>query len=186
MKKIVFHGVLKAFGKKPYKAQVNSWTEACEFLQANVRNYSGLRKKMINSIDGCYFIVDGNLVKHPSLLDKAVKEGSKIDVVPVVLQRDPVTIAVAVVVSVVTTAISFLIAKMMTPKDPKQVKTSSYIIGGKSNLAARNTPIAIGYGRLRVAPPIVASYTINRDLSSIVDSSNTKAANASVITPSST
>lgn len=141
---------------------------------------------MINSIDGCYFIVDGNLVKHPSLLDKAVKEGSKIDVVPVVIQKDPVSITIAIVTAVVSTAISFLIAKMMTPKDPKQVKTSSYIIGGKSNLAARNTPIAIGYGRLRVAPPIVASYTINRDLSSIVDSSNTKAANASVITPSGT
>lgn len=140
---------------------------------------------MIDSIDGCYFMVDGDLVKHPSLLDHAVKNGSTIEVVPVVLQKDPVSIAIAIVVSVVTTAISFLITKMMTPKDPKTVKTSSYIIGGKSNLAARNSPIPLGYGRLRVAPPIVCSYTVNRDLRAAGSTSTSKAANSTVNVPSS-
>ena len=72
-----------------------------------------------------------------------------------------------IIMIVVSMAISMLVAKMMTPKDPKQLKTSSYIISGKTNIAARNTPIPMGYGRLRVAPPVVNVMQVNRDLVNI-------------------
>jgi len=170
MKKITFHGILKALGKKTYSVRASSWKEICEFLQANVRNYSAIRKRMLEDLDGCYFVVDGQVVESSEVLDKSIKEGEKIEVIPVVAMCAPafaVFMIKMIITIAVSMAISMLVAKMMTPKDPKQVKTSSYIISGKTNLAARNTPIPMGYGRLRVAAPVVNVMQVNRDLVNI-------------------
>ena len=167
MKKITFHGILKALGKKTYSVKASSWKEICEFLQANVRNYSAIRKRMLEDLDGCYFVVDGKTVESSEVLDKRVKEGENIEVIPVVAMcavAFAVFMVKMIIMIVVSMAISMLVAKMMTPKDPKQLKTSSYIISGKTNIAARNTPIPMGYGRLRVAPPVVNVMQVNRDL----------------------
>ena len=69
MKKITFHGILKALGKKTYSVKASSWKEICEFLQANVRNYSAIRKRMLEDLDGCYFVVDGKTVESSEVLD---------------------------------------------------------------------------------------------------------------------
>jgi predicted phage tail protein len=170
MKKITFHGILKALGKKTYSVKASSWKEICEFLQANVRNYSAIRKRMLEDLDGCYFVVDGKTVESSEVLDKRVKEGENIEVIPVVAMcavAFAVFMVKMIIMIVVSMAISMLVAKMMTPKDPKQLKTSSYIISGKTNIAARNTPIPMGYGRLRVAPPVVNVMQVNRDLVNI-------------------
>jgi predicted phage tail protein len=170
MKKITFHGILKALGKKTYSVKASSWKEICEFLQANVRNYSAIRKRMLEDLDGCYFVVDGKTVESSEVLDKRVKEGENIEVIPVVAMCAPafaIFMVKMIIMIVVSMAISMLVAKMMTPKDPKQLKTSSYIISGKTNIAARNTPIPMGYGRLRVAPPVVNVMQVNRDLVNI-------------------
>jgi hypothetical protein len=66
-------------------------------------------------------------------------------------------------VAALSFGISFLISKLLTPKDPKQIKTSSYILGAKSNIAARNAAVPIGYGKLRVGSLIVSSFSINFD-----------------------
>jgi molybdopterin converting factor small subunit len=163
MKKITFHGILKALGKKTYSVKASSWKEICEFLQANVRNYSAIRKRMLEDLDGCYFVVDGKTVESSEVLDKRVKEGENIEVIPVVAMcavAFAVFMVKMIIMIVVSMAISMLVAKMMTPKDPKQLKTSSYI-------TARNTPIPMGYGRLRVAPPVVNVMQVNRDLVNI-------------------
>ena len=170
MKKITFHGILKALGKKTYSVKATSWKEVCEFLQANIRNYSAIRKRMIEDLDGCYFVVDGQVVESSEVLDKKIKEGESIEVIPVVAMCEPVSMAFiikTIITIAISMAISMLVAKMMTPKDPKQVKTSSYIISGKTNIAARNTPIPMGYGRLRVAAPVVNVMQVNRDLTNI-------------------
>ena len=73
MKKITFHGILKALGKKTYSVKATSWKEVCEFLQANIRNYSAIRKRMIEDLDGCYFVVDGQVVESSEVLDKKIK-----------------------------------------------------------------------------------------------------------------
>jgi predicted phage tail protein len=125
---------------------------------------------MLEDLDGCYFVVDGKAVESSEVLDKRVKEGENIEVIPVVAMCAPafaIFMVKMIIMIVVSMAISMLVAKMMTPKDPKQLKTSSYIISGKTNIAARNTPIPMGYGRLRVAPPVVNVMQVNRDLVNI-------------------
>ena len=66
--------------------------------------------------------------------------------------------------SVISFGISFLVNKLLSPKDPKQVKTSSYIFSSKDNVTNRNTPVPVSYGRLRIGSHVISSITLNFDL----------------------
>lgn len=170
MKKLIFHGILKSFKKNVYSVKANSWKEICESLQANISGYASIRKKIMKELDFVYFVVDGELVNQIEDLDNKIKKGSVIEVIPVVAQNLELALAALVkliIYFVVAFAISYLITKLLTPKDPRQIKTSSYIIDGKTNIAARNTVVPLGYGRLRVAPPIVSVFAMNFDLDAI-------------------
>jgi hypothetical protein len=170
MKKVIFHGLLKAFKKNEYSVKANSWKEICESLQANVPNYLGIRKKIMKDLDFVYFVIDGDLVNQIEDLDAKIKKGSKIEIIPVAgqaLELIAAALIKLIIYFVVAFAISYLITKLLTPKDPKQIRTSSYIIDGKTNIAARNTAVPLGYGRLRIAPPIVSVFSINIDLDAI-------------------
>lgn len=74
--------------------------------------------------------------------------------------------------SVISFGISFLINKLLTPKNPKQVQTSSYIFSSKENAANRNTPVPVNYGRLRIGTHVISSLAINFDLSYVLNNQN--------------
>ena len=61
--------------------------------------------------------------------------------------------------------ISYLITYLMKPGDPRQIKTSSFIFTGRDNVAARNTPIQLGYGRLKVGTSVINAVSFNFDSS---------------------
>jgi predicted phage tail protein len=66
--------------------------------------------------------------------------------------------------------ISFLISKLFGPKGPgNPVKTASYIFSNKDNIAARNTPISLNYGRLRLGSNVTNAFILNFDLTSDFD-----------------
>ena len=77
-----------------------------------------------------------------------------------------------IIMSVISFGISFLINKLLTPKNPKQVQTSSYIFSSKENTASRNTPVPVSYGRLRIGTHIISNMSINFDLSYILNNQN--------------
>lgn len=159
--------------------KAKSWDEVCAFLQANVRNYSNLRRKIAEDVPYCYFLLDGQPMEDEDELRSKFPKASKIEVIPAVVQAGPAAlpfIAKFLIQVAISFAISYVITKLMTPKDPKQVKTSSYVISGKTNIAARNTPVPIGYGRLRVAPPVINIMEINRDLFALDDDPSDSAA----------
>ena len=74
--------------------------------------------------------------------------------------------------SVISFGISFLINKLLSPKNPKQVQTSSYIFSSKENVANRNTPIPVSYGRLRIGTHVISSVGLNFDLSYVLNNQN--------------
>ena len=69
-----------------------------------------------------------------------------------------------IIMSVISFGISFLVNKLLSPKDPKQVKTSSFIFSSKDNVTNRNTPVPVSYGRLRIGSHVISSLTLNFDL----------------------
>jgi hypothetical protein len=60
----------------------------------------------------------------------------------------------------------------MKPGDPKQIKTASFIFSGRDNVAARNTPIQLGYGRLKVGTSVINAIQFTFDSSYVSSISN--------------
>jgi len=160
--------------------KADNFNDIIKCLQVNFPKLGIKIKKYNNIFDTIIVVVDDNIVSHAEMLNDAIRNGKTIELLPVqvfsiftaaatatMLTKALVFVANVVVISAISFGISFLISKLLTPKDPKQVKTSSYILSGKSNVAARNTPIPIGYGKLRVGSLIVSTYALNYDFTSL-------------------
>ncbi len=141
-------------------------------LGAKIRNFNHI-------FDSVVIVIDGKIVTDSRLLNENIRNCKVIELLPVqvfsalftaaatatLLTKALVFVANVIVISALSFGISFLISKLLSPKDPKQVKTSSYILSAKANIAARNTPIPIGYGKLRVGSLIVSTFATNFDYS---------------------
>jgi predicted phage tail protein len=142
-------------------------------------------KKLTHITDNILIVVDNEILDSKDI-DSKIRDASVIELVPIIAfsgifaaitaalikaglavaaAKTIAFIATVVLVSAISFGISFLISKLLTPKDPKQVKTSSFILGAKGNVAARNTPIPLGYGKLRVGSYVVSSFGIEFDKS---------------------
>jgi len=72
----------------------------------------------------------------------------------------------------ISIGISLLISKLLSPKQPNQIKTSSYIFKAEENRVSRNTPIALNYGRLKIGSNVINFLNLNSDLTSPLASAN--------------
>ena len=181
MKKLILHGLLKKLACGNLMVKADNFNDIIKCLQVNFPKLGIKIKKYNNIFDTIIVVVDDNIVSHAEMLNDAIRNGKTIELLPVqvfsaiftaaatatMLTKALVFVANVVVISAISFGISFLISKLLTPKDPKQVKTSSYILSAKSNIAARNTPIPIGYGKLRVGSLIVSTYALNYDFTSL-------------------
>jgi predicted phage tail protein len=158
-------------------------------LSANFPKLKKHLRRFKNDVSGFVLIIDGKLVDNLNNLDKLILTGKTIEIIPIVMISGLITssmilgslitslavaktiafIANIIIISVISFGISFLVSKLLTPKDPKQVKTASFIFTSTENAAARNTPVPIAYGRLRVGSCLVSSIGINFDINSVTD-----------------
>lgn len=160
--------------------KADNFNDIVKCLQVNFPRLGIKIKKYNNIFDTIIVVIDDNIISNAEMLNDAVRNGKTIELLPVqvfsiftaaatatMLTKALVFVANVIVISAISFGISFLISKLLTPKDPKQVKTSSYILSAKSNIAARNTPIPIGYGKLRVGSLVVSTYALNFDFTSL-------------------
>ena len=159
--------------------KAGNFDDIIKCLQVNFPKL-GARIRSFNHIfDSVVIVIDGKIVSDSQLLNEKIRNCKVIELLPVqvfsaiftaaatatLLVKALVFVANVVVISALSFGISFLISKLLTPKDPKQVKTSSYVLNAKANIAARNTPVPIGYGKLRVGSLIVSTFVTNFDYS---------------------
>lgn len=183
MKKLLLHGFLKKAACGSLMLKVGSIDDIIKCLQVNFPKLNSKLKKYNNLFDSIMIIIDGKIVSDKQCIRDLIRNCTVIELVPVqifgfvsatfFITKLGVTSMVAakalafvtnvILVTALTFGISFLMTKLLAPKDPKQVKTSSYILSSKSNIAARNTAIPIGYGKLRVGSYIVSSLGMNFD-----------------------
>lgn len=165
--------------------KANNFDDIIKCLIVNFPKLGNKLKKYNHIFDSVMVVIDDKIVTDASKINDYIRSCNKIELIPVQTFSAFVTATTAaivaaatatgisaaaiaftvnlILVSVLTFGISFLVSKLLAPKDPKQVKTSSYILSSKTNIAARNTPIPIGYGKLRVTSSVVSSYGINFD-----------------------
>lgn len=181
MKKLILHGILKKLACGELNIKAGSLQDIIKCINVNFPKFASKIKKFNSTVDGIVVIIDGELCDNVDV-DKKIQTATTIELVPTLVFSALISatafatitssvaaakalafIANVLIISVISFGISFLVAKLLTPKDPKQVKTSSFILGAKSNIAARNTPIPLGYGKLRVGSYIISSFGLNLD-----------------------
>lgn len=182
MKKIILHGLLKKYFCSSFNLKVNKFKDIFFALCSNYSNYNFKMKSLYKKIGGFVVILDGKIFhKDCEDLDFLITDVETIEIIPCLIfgffgTLVAVLIAVGlskflayVVAFIITIAISigisYLISLLLRPGDPKQLKTSSYIISTKDNIAARNTPIALNYGRLKVGSSVINACLYNFDSS---------------------
>jgi hypothetical protein len=157
--------------------KAGSFDDIIKCLQVNFPKLGSKIRNFNHIFDSVVIVIDGKIINDSQLLNQYIRNCKVIELLPVqvfsaiftaaatatLLTKALVFVANVVVVAALSFGISFLISKLLTPKDPKQIKTSSYILGAKSNIAARNAAVPIGYGKLRVGSLIVSSFSINFD-----------------------
>ena len=192
MKQVILHGLLKKISCASFKAKVDSFDELVSCISANFENFGTKVNKLRDKFDGLLIIVDGNIVDNGSVLNQKIRNAKIIELVPIlclaafasstilftsitattVAGKIGVFLINTIIMSVISFGISFLINKLLTPKNPKQVQTSSYIFSSKENAANRNTPVPVNYGRLRIGTHVISSLAINFDLSYVLNNQN--------------
>ncbi len=185
MKKLILHGILKKLACGQLNVKAGSLKDVLRCISVNFPKLGVRLKKMNHVADSILIIVDNEIINGKDV-DSKIKDAAIIELVPIIAFSGIFTaitaalvkaglavaaaktiafVATVVLVSAISFGISFLISKLLTPKDPKQIKTSSYILGSKANVAARNTPIPLGYGKLRIGSYVVSSFGLEFDKS---------------------
>jgi len=189
MKQILLHGILKKLACPKFNMKASCFQDILNCLSANFPKLNKHLKRFKNDISGFVLIIDGKLVDNLNNVNRLILVSKTIEIIPIVMISGLITstmilgtfitsVAVAktiafvanmIIIAVISFGISFLVSKLLTPKDPKQVKTASFIFTSTENAAVRNTPVPIAYGRLRVGSSLVSNIGINFDINSVTD-----------------
>ena len=197
MKQVILHGLLKKIACASFEAKVDSFDELISCISANFDNFGNKLNKLRDKFDGLLVIIDGAIVDNAAVLNKKIKIAKVIELVPIlslavfasstilftsitattIAGKIGVFLINTIIMSVISFGISFLINKLLSPKNPKEVKTSSYIFSSKENTANRNTPIPVSYGRLKIGTHVVSSVGFNFDLSYVTNNQSSQTLN---------
>lgn len=154
MAQIVLEGILGKATKKNWKLNVSSVLEAFQAISANDRKFTRHLCDMGKMFTHFAVLVNGKFM-HPSKLGfKILDKNSVVRIVPVLQGGWAVALLVT---GIVLTILSIVLSYLLSPRLPKDVNTSSFSFGSIVNVEKRNTPVPIGYGKLRVGSNVIAN-----------------------------
>ena len=169
MTTIVLHGLIAKKFKQEHKfTNINKVVDALSAMDANYPGFKSYIQKSAMEGMNYEFIVDDNEVKNSKdVLSK--KEIKKIEIVPSLAGKDPVTFFVVLAINLVIAGIQYLMTSI-PEEEPKvavaQVGSKSFFFANRDNLASQNTSVPIGYGTLRVGSKIIETIISSNDLNS--------------------
>lgn len=182
MKKIILHGILKKMFCDSFFIKANCVKDIFKCMAANTKDYSVKMNRLLKKDYGLALVIDGVLYHDIEInLDACIKSASIIEIfiysgfsffgsliAAITVALGKLTWAAVgkfILFLAISIGISYLISLLLKPGDPKQVKTSSFIFSSKDNVAARNTPVQLGYGRLKVGTNVINAVLFNFDSS---------------------
>jgi len=181
MKKIILHGLLKKYFCSSFDLKVNKFKDIFFALCSNYANYNFKMKSLYKKFGGFVIVLDGKIFhKDIDELDFLLTDVDTIEIIPCLvfgfsalvvaliaigLSKFLAYVVSFIILIAISIGISYLISLLLKPGDPKQLKTSSYIVSSKDNVAARNTPIALNYGRLKTGSSVINACLYNFDSS---------------------
>jgi len=180
MKKIILHGLLKKMFCASFVVKANNIKDIFKCMASNAIDYSFKMNSLLKQQYGLALVIDGVFyhdmeidldfyIKSASVIEIFICSGFNFLVFPAVVgylvKLTLLSVLKFILFVAVMVGISYLITYLMKPGDPRQIKTSSFIFTGRDNVAARNTPIQLGYGRLKVGTSVINAISFNFDSS---------------------
>jgi predicted phage tail protein len=158
---ITLRGILgKKFGTE-WNLQVQSLLEIFEAIEANYSRSVEYFRKVEKFFSHFLIFLNGKMVPPHLLKSKILKNNDKVEIVPV-LQGGTTIGFIIVLIGVLLMVASIVLMLVLSPKAPKDVSTSSTVLGGIRNVLTRNIPVPVGYGRLRVGSAVISNSIISR------------------------
>ena len=133
---------------------MNSVLEVFEAIEANTNRITKFYKDLEKTMTHFVVYIDDKIMPHHLLNSKILNSGSTVKILPIIQGSEPTTM---VIIGLTLIALSIVLSIVLSPKQPKDVKTNSTIIGGIRNVLNRNIAVPIGYGRLRIGSAVISN-----------------------------
>ena len=151
---IILEGVLGKTLGNSWNLNVNSVLEVFEAIEANTNRITKFYKDLEKTMTHFVVYIDDKIMPPHLLNSKILNSGSTVKILPIIQGSEPTTM---IIIGLTLIALSFVLAVVLSPKQPKDVKTNSTIIGGIRNVLNRNIAVPIGYGRLRIGSAVISN-----------------------------
>lgn len=142
---------------KSWNLNVNSVLEIFEAIEANTNKITRFHKDLQKFVTHFVVYVNEELMPSSYITSKILNSGDKLRIVPIIQGGAISAATVLAYLAVALAVLSFILAIVLSPKAPKDVKTNSTILGGIRNVMNRNIPVPIGYGRLRIGSAVISN-----------------------------
>lgn len=149
---ITLEGYLGKKLGKSWNLNVRSVVEIFEAIEANTNKITRFHRDLQKFVTHFVVYINGKLMPAHLLNSKILNSGDVLRVVPVIQGG-----FIWLIIGIVLIVLSMVLAVVLSPKAPKDVKTNSTILGGIRNVINRNIPVPIGYGRLRIGSAVVSN-----------------------------
>ena len=138
MVNIKLHGVFENFIKTEWNLNVCTILEVFEAIEANTNKLVSTLGILDEYISHFIIYADDKIVSPEYLNSPILNKNSKVEIVPLIVGS--AEIAIGLLLMLIGTGIQLLITKMLTPKAPIDIKTTSHLFSNYENVAARNVP----------------------------------------------
>lgn len=157
MVNIKLHGIFEQFVKTEWHLNVKTVGEALEAIEANSGKLIIGLNQLQEYLSHFIIYVDNKIVSPEYLYSPILKKTSTIEIVPLLIGSD---FGLSLILLAVSIGIQFLITKLLSPKNPIDIKSNSKLFSSYENVTKRNFPIPMGYGRIKIGS-IVVSNDVN-------------------------
>ncbi len=158
MVNVKLHGIFENYMKLDWNFNISTVAEAFEAIESNTNCLIKTLGLLEEYISNFIVYVDGKIMPPEYINSPILKNNSKIEVVPLIMGSD---FGISLLILAISIGIQFLITKLLTPKSPIDIKTTSKIFSSYENVTKRNVPIPIGYGRLKIGSVVISNDVTN-------------------------
>lgn len=164
MVNVKLHGIFENFVKTDWLLNVKTVGEAFEAIEANSNKLIDALGTIQEYLSHFIIYVDDKIMSPEYLNSPILKKNSVVEVVPLILGSEPVSLLTMIIVMIIAMGIQMLITRLLSPKAPKDIKNNSRMFSSYENVTKRNVAIPIGYGRLKIGSVLVSNDLITTSL----------------------
>lgn len=154
MVNVKLHGIFEEFIKTEWNLNVKTVGEALEAIEANSEKFIIALTEMNQYLSHFIIYVDNKIISSEYLYSPILNSNSRIEIVPLIMGSD---FGLSLLLLAISIGIQFLITKLLSPKNPVDVKSNSKLFSSYENVTKRNFPIPVGYGRIKVGSVVISN-----------------------------